>query len=545
MAPEIYINQNRNKYGPEVDLWALGVMAYLMLTGSFAFTVNNNNYMRVFMEVTNFNLPNTFSCEARNFVSKLLTTVPAHRMTFKELSTHPFLHHTVNVTVALPSPCGSAEPPVFHVIALTTDALLKIPTTTTSSSSSNNNSPLIPWGDIAAAVYNTLAGWGCPLPPGSTYRDLAIFGCSGACIDPSRDALSLDELKEHTVEALMVFWECRETLFNGTHCPAPVTDVSDLRALVDKAVPQQQPQQGWYAAQNAFAPVAAAGAAAAVVVVADPNMCREVARRGVDFINNLYESRKFAVGQCALAHKCIVLLENACRSRAVLGLEERVRGALRRLERCRKGSAAARAFLYTFVARDTADIIDFNGRSRNILANIEEVRTSFYTYARFDDSWARHNAGLLREIVRILESYAPAFDTEMAVVMDAFTEYWNTLARELAALAEIGALEDVARRIEEADDAVGEEELLEMTAEYSARLSRIMAAFPTWAVRPCSNSSAEGGGGGGEAKSLPSEAVAKEEYKRKIEALKKEKEKLLRENEDLQRKLKAKNTKVK
>lgn len=516
MAPEIAINIKCNdKYGPEVDLWALGVMTYKMLTGNYLPKYDGTNPQAVLFSTKGFQLPESFSFAARSFVSSLLTTMPIDRMTFQALKEHPFLLNDLSVTVALPG--KGNEPPVLRTLLLPKAALIS----SNAIFSVKAAGPItVPWRDIAATVLRKLATWRPAQVPSAAPEDLLAFTAAGERIDLRTAVFRPAELWDRSQEVFMTFPGVTGSALVGTHCSAPPTNFSHIWELIprDATTP---PQQG-------FAP--------------DLRRTREAARRGSQLIFWVREKYSFAVNQCALAHKAITFLEKACTARAQR-LEEVIQRALDRLEKCRvTGAAGARAFLYALIPRDTAEILDFNTRGRAVLERVWSFNDSFRTYLGFDDVWARHNVGKLAEVVRCLEPAVAAFDAEFGTVLDAFTEYWNTFAREVAALEKMEDLELIARGIADAPEDAPDEEVMEMTARYSEKLSDVMESLPTWAVRPCSLKSGQTGQVG-QAQALSAAEVAEEEYKRRIEALRKEKERLLQENKLLKKKLSESNKK--
>jgi serine/threonine protein kinase len=97
MAPEIV---KRVKYDAKVDIWSLGVMTYILLSGKAPFT--GRSKQEIFLQITSSTISYTdsvwlkISKEGRDFVRKMLTRDPAMRASAEELLGHPFI--TENVT---------------------------------------------------------------------------------------------------------------------------------------------------------------------------------------------------------------------------------------------------------------------------------------------------------------------------------------------------------------------------------------------------------------------------------------------------------------
>ncbi|GAB0491268.1 hypothetical protein MMPV_002520 [Pyropia vietnamensis] len=117
LAPEML---RRQRYGKPVDLWAVGVVAYLCLSGRFPFGGGDTTeYFTQVLERELFFPPDEWgdvSAAAKDFVSALLTKDPARRMTVEEAVAHPWLAlahpRPVGVPFRLPSavPLPSALP---------------------------------------------------------------------------------------------------------------------------------------------------------------------------------------------------------------------------------------------------------------------------------------------------------------------------------------------------------------------------------------------------------------------------------------------------
>ena len=92
MAPEILLEKN---YGKPVDMWAVGVIAYLLLSGTYPFPGSTNTEVMERITSMKFEFPEGpgqpwegVSLGARDFVSKILVNDPT-----KRLSAHDALRH--------------------------------------------------------------------------------------------------------------------------------------------------------------------------------------------------------------------------------------------------------------------------------------------------------------------------------------------------------------------------------------------------------------------------------------------------------------------
>jgi calcium/calmodulin-dependent protein kinase I len=97
MAPEIFVSET---YGKSVDMWSIGVIAYILLGGSPPF--HDQKVSRLYKKIINgkydFNSIywNSVSNDAKDFISKLLVIDPLKRLTAELAMQHTWL--TKNAT---------------------------------------------------------------------------------------------------------------------------------------------------------------------------------------------------------------------------------------------------------------------------------------------------------------------------------------------------------------------------------------------------------------------------------------------------------------
>ena len=115
MAPEIY----GKAYGSEVDLWALGGIAYFMLCGTLPMSRLDQDGIKTYVQrVTQIALPARFSSASKDFVSRLLTKDVEQRLSFEDLPKHPFISSCINFSI-LVNPVRENEPP--SILSYTVD----------------------------------------------------------------------------------------------------------------------------------------------------------------------------------------------------------------------------------------------------------------------------------------------------------------------------------------------------------------------------------------------------------------------------------------
>lgn len=94
VAPEIL---TEDEYGPEVDVWSLGVILYILLCGFPPF--HDNNMQKLFQKITKgqFSFPSpawdNISQEAKKLVQRMLIVDPAQRISVEEILGNPWVSH--------------------------------------------------------------------------------------------------------------------------------------------------------------------------------------------------------------------------------------------------------------------------------------------------------------------------------------------------------------------------------------------------------------------------------------------------------------------
>ncbi|ERN06720.1 hypothetical protein AMTRI_Chr01g103780 [Amborella trichopoda] len=91
IAPEVL----KRKYGPEVDIWSIGVMLYILLSGVPPFWAESehgifNAILRGQIDFTSDPWP-SISVGAKDLVKKMLNSDPKHRLTAFQVLSHPWI----------------------------------------------------------------------------------------------------------------------------------------------------------------------------------------------------------------------------------------------------------------------------------------------------------------------------------------------------------------------------------------------------------------------------------------------------------------------
>lgn len=90
-APELL---GRKKYGPQVDIWSIGVNMFAMLAGNLPFTVEPFNVKALYNKMITGQmnpLPDGLSGDCRNFIRRLLNPDPEKRISIDDILKHPWI----------------------------------------------------------------------------------------------------------------------------------------------------------------------------------------------------------------------------------------------------------------------------------------------------------------------------------------------------------------------------------------------------------------------------------------------------------------------
>jgi len=92
--PEII--QEKPYVGPEVDMWALGVLLYAMITGCLPWSGDNIKQQIDNVVVGRYKVPKYVSEECANLIGRMLTVDRKERATIQEVVNHPWLRQGYN-----------------------------------------------------------------------------------------------------------------------------------------------------------------------------------------------------------------------------------------------------------------------------------------------------------------------------------------------------------------------------------------------------------------------------------------------------------------
>lgn len=101
LAPEVHADHG--SYSPLCDIWSLGIVMYLLLSGSFPYRPKEDESFLECIQETQLEFPSAqwsgVSEVAKNLIRRLLVVDPARRMTAKELLAHSWIEQHGNVSL--------------------------------------------------------------------------------------------------------------------------------------------------------------------------------------------------------------------------------------------------------------------------------------------------------------------------------------------------------------------------------------------------------------------------------------------------------------
>ncbi len=88
-APELF--RDKSYRGTEVDLWALGVLAYFMVTGNTPFRGDTVAELKRMIIEGEYYMPESLSIEVQELIKAILKMDPKNRMPLEEIMAHPWM----------------------------------------------------------------------------------------------------------------------------------------------------------------------------------------------------------------------------------------------------------------------------------------------------------------------------------------------------------------------------------------------------------------------------------------------------------------------
>lgn len=114
MAPEVLIAR-RPPFTESVDVWAIGVLAYELITGKCPFAGSDDNIIKKRICENIVDYTQICSLQLRDFVQHCLQTDPKMRPPIKRLLQHPCIHPTIR----MPTDSGASAPSTRRSFSLT------------------------------------------------------------------------------------------------------------------------------------------------------------------------------------------------------------------------------------------------------------------------------------------------------------------------------------------------------------------------------------------------------------------------------------------
>jgi len=96
--------ENRSGYGPEVDCWAIGVLAYECLVGAAPFEGGGTEEVYARILTGKYHLPGRFTPEAADFIARALDLNPGTRISAEQMLRHPWIVAHTQTSEQSPEP---------------------------------------------------------------------------------------------------------------------------------------------------------------------------------------------------------------------------------------------------------------------------------------------------------------------------------------------------------------------------------------------------------------------------------------------------------
>jgi serine/threonine protein kinase len=104
VAPELVYNE---PYDDKIDIWAVGILTYELLTGCAPFTGNNETETYTNISVLDLKANEVYrervSPQAKDFISRILVTDPKQRLSLQDMLSHEWLNYEPPSLSMLPS----------------------------------------------------------------------------------------------------------------------------------------------------------------------------------------------------------------------------------------------------------------------------------------------------------------------------------------------------------------------------------------------------------------------------------------------------------
>ncbi|KAH8023489.1 hypothetical protein MRX96_027780 [Rhipicephalus microplus] len=106
-APEVF--EGKRYIGPEVDVWSLGVVLYVLVCGALPFDGSSLQVLRSRVLSGRFRIPFFMSTECEHLIRKMLVLDPTRRMTVEQVKRHRWLQPAGMHTPATPAAPSDRE----------------------------------------------------------------------------------------------------------------------------------------------------------------------------------------------------------------------------------------------------------------------------------------------------------------------------------------------------------------------------------------------------------------------------------------------------
>ncbi|XP_063067940.1 serine/threonine-protein kinase SIK1-like [Engraulis encrasicolus] len=107
-APEVF--EGKPYEGPQIDIWSLGVVLYVFVSGALPFDADNLHLLRQKVTEGRFRVPFFMSRDCENLIRRMLTVNPAKRITISQIKQHRWMQADPAAAVTAAAASHTADP---------------------------------------------------------------------------------------------------------------------------------------------------------------------------------------------------------------------------------------------------------------------------------------------------------------------------------------------------------------------------------------------------------------------------------------------------
>ena len=203
-APECLYHHEYD--GQKSDIWSLGVILFLMVTGTHPWNVHNINLMMKDIVSCNYKVPNDVSRECKDLIEKILVYEPTQRLPLDQILKHPWLKNAAKAKIYQNTGRKHTLPPLPPIQPKKVKDIAE---------ASRANGAEVEKGIVAPISFFTRSGSVTPVnfPVRRSTSNANISGMGGRCSTPkvTSPSVKMQQRRQRSVE---VFSAKTSKIFN-------------------------------------------------------------------------------------------------------------------------------------------------------------------------------------------------------------------------------------------------------------------------------------------------------------------------------------------